>query len=219
MEKAAALEDFLHRVHHGPAEDEGEVLVPQFRLFPDDGVQGAEDLVAVLGFEDVLELVDDQQEGRSPVRGDAEGEPQDGLHVLFVQVPVQGEDGVAVGEGLGVEDEVGAVEVLVHEGAVFGRGRGHHADDGGAVAAEELLHRPDVQDRELADDVGPLGVAGEVHRLLDEGGLAGLGRLVQGHVGVLGDEVRQDRAFGLPADEILAGHEFVIRKGCVHRAW
>ena len=75
----------------------------------------------------------------------------------------------------------------------------------------------DVQDGELAYGKGPLAIAHRVHRLLDEGGFPGLGRFVEDHVLMLGDQVRKDRTFGFPADEILTGHEFVIREGSVHK--
>ena len=112
---------------------------------------------------------------------------------------------------------MGAAQVVLDEAGVLRRGRCHHPDDRGAVPGEELVHGADVQDGELAHGESPLAIAHGIHRLLDEGGLPGLGRFVQGYVLVLGDQIRQDRAFGFPADEVLAGHEFVIRKGRVHR--
>ena len=188
-----------------------------FSRFLDDSVQGSEDPVAVLGFEHVLELVEDQQHRRASVRGEAERQPQDGLHVLLIQVPAAGKDLVGIGEGLLVKDEVGTAQIILDEAGVLRRCRGYHPDDGGAVAGEELVHGADVQDGELAHREGPLAVAHGIHRLLDEGGFPGLGRLVENHMLVLGDQVRKDRALGFPADEILAGHEFVIREWGVHR--
>ena len=112
---------------------------------------------------------------------------------------------------------MGTAQIILDEAGVLRRGRGHHPDDGGAVAGEELVHGADVQHGELAHREGPLTIAHGIHRLLDKGGFPGLGRLVENHVLVLGDQVRKDRTFGFPADEILTGHEFVIREGSVHR--
>ena len=175
-----------------------------FGRFLDDGVQGAEDPVPVLGLEHVLELVDHQEQRGAAVRGEAEREPQDGLHVLLVHVPIAGEDLVGVREGFGIEDEMGAAQIILDDAGVLRRGRGDHPDDGRAETGEELVHGADVQDGELAHGKGPLAIAHRVHRLLDEGVM-------------LGDQVRKDRTFGFPADEILTGHEFVIREGSVHR--
>ena len=149
-----------------------------FRLFLDDGVQGPEDAVAVLGLKNVLEFVDDQEQRSAAVRSDTEGKPQDGLDIILVQVPVAGEDFVLFRESLGVEDEMGASQIVLDDAGVLRRGGRHHPDDGGSVAGQELVHGADVQDGELAHGEGPLAIAHRIHRLLDEGGFPGLGRLV-----------------------------------------
>ena len=74
----------------------------------------------------------------------------------------------------------------------------------------------DVQDGELAHGEHLGGEAHREQRLLDEGRLAGTWRFDEHGVLSLRQEVGKDRAVALPADEVLAGHELVIRKRCVH---
>ena len=92
----------------------------------------------------------------------------------------------------------------------------HHPQDGGAQAEKEGLGGTDIQCAELPHRERERLQTQGIQRLLNQGGLPGLGRFTEHHVLALGKQVSQDGDVGAAADKVLAGHVLVIGEVGIH---